>query len=180
MDFSFNQAQAELSALSRRIIADHATPDRLAELERARQGFDPDLWAALAEAGILSAALPEAAGGDGYGVAEQCSILVEIGRAVARIPYLSSIAVGAAAIARFGRPEQIQRWALRAASGDLIVTAALAEPEDENPTTPTTRAKRSGGAWRLRGTKTTVPAGAVADLFLVPAATEDGVSVFCV
>ena len=174
MDFSITQAQQELSSLSRRIVTDLATSDRLAELDRAGSSFDEALWAELAAAGVLAAALPESIGGDGYGLAEQCSILVEIGRAVARIPYLSSIAVGAAAIARFGRPEQIQRWALRAASGDLIVTAALAEPEDENPTTPTTRAKRSGGAWRLRGTKTTVPAGAVADLFLVPAATEIG------
>jgi alkylation response protein AidB-like acyl-CoA dehydrogenase len=180
VDFSSNQAQAELSALSRRILADHATPDRLAELERAGQGFDPDLWAAYAEAGILSAALPEAAGGDGYGLAEQCAILIEIGRALARVPYLSSIAVGAAAIASFGTQEQIERWAAPAAAGDLVVTAALAEPDGDDPTTPATRAERSGGAWRLRGTKTTVPAGAVAGLFLVPAATEDGVSVFCV
>jgi 3-oxocholest-4-en-26-oyl-CoA dehydrogenase beta subunit len=180
VDFSFNQAQDDLSALSRRILGDHATPDRLAKLEQAGQGFDPDLWTALAHADILSAALPETAGGDGYGLAEQCSILIEIGRAVAQVPYLSSIAVGAAAIATFGSQEQIQRWAAPAAAGDLIIAAALAEPEGDNPATPTTRAERSAGTWRLRGTKTTVPAGAVAGLFLVPAATGDGASVFCV
>lgn len=180
MDFSFNQAQAELSALSRRILADHATPDRLAELEQAGHGYDPDLWAALAGAGILPAALPEAAGGDGYGLAEQCSILIEIGRAVARAPYLSSIALGAGAIAAFGTRDQIERWAAPSASGELVVTAALAEPDGDDPATPVTRAERSGAAWRLRGTKATVPAGAVAGLFLVPAASEAGPSVFCV
>jgi acyl-CoA dehydrogenase len=153
VDFSFNQAQDELSALSRRILADYATPDRLAELEQAGQGFDPDLWAALARAGILSAALPEPAGGDGYGLAEQCSIMIEIGRAVAPAPYLSSIAVGAAAIGTFGSQEQIQRWAAPAAAGDLIVTAALTEPDGDNPATPATRAERSGGASRTATTQ---------------------------
>jgi len=71
VDFAFTQAQDELSSLSRSILADHATPGRLAELEQAGQGFDATLWAHLAEAGILAAALPEAAGGDGYGLAEQ-------------------------------------------------------------------------------------------------------------
>jgi 3-oxocholest-4-en-26-oyl-CoA dehydrogenase beta subunit len=180
VDFAFTQAQDELSSLSRSILADHATPGRLAELEQARQGFDATLWAHLAEAGILAAALPEAAGGDGYGLAEQCSILTEIGRAVARVPYLSSIALGASAIARFGTDEQITRWAVPAGAGDLILTAALAEPDGDDPRAPATRAGRSAGGWRLRGTKTAVPAGEAAGLFLVPAATEDGTAVFCV
>jgi len=169
VDFAFTQAQDELSSLSRSILADHATPGRLAELEQAGQGFDATLWAHLAEAGILAAALPEAAGGDGYGLAEQGSILTEIGRAVARVPYLSSIALGASAIARFP-----------AGAGDLILTAALAEPDGDDPRAPATRAEPSAGGWRLRGTKTAVPAGEAAGLFLVPAATEDGTAVFCV
>ncbi len=86
-------------------------PQRLAELDRAGAGFDEGLWSELAAAGILSAALPEHAGGDGLGLLEQCSVLIEIGRAVARAPYLTSIVLGAGAIARFGSDEQIARWA---------------------------------------------------------------------
>jgi len=180
VDFALTQAQEELSSLSRQILADHATRDRLAELERASQGFDPALWAKLAEAGILAAALPEGVGGDGYGLAEQCSILIEIGRAVARVPYLSSIVLGACAIARFGTDEQVTRWAVPAGAGDLVLTAALAEPAGVDPRAPATHAERSAGGWRLRGTKTAVPAGDAAGLFLVPAATPDGTAVFCV
>src|SRR5262249_49878756 len=114
VDFAFTHAQEELSSLSRQILADYATPDRLAELEQAGHGFDTALWAKLAGAGILAAALPEGAGGDGYGLAEQCSIMIEIGRTVARVPYLSSIVLGAGAIARFGTDEQVTRWAVPA------------------------------------------------------------------
>jgi len=180
VDFALTQAQEELSSLSRQILEDHATPERLAELEQAGQGFDATLWARLAKAGILAAALPERVGGDGYGLAEQCSILVEIGRTVARVPYLSSIVLGASAIARFGTDEQVTRWAVPACAGDLVLTAALAEPDGDDPRTPTASAERSTGGWRLRGTKTAVPADEAAGMFLVPAATQDGSAVFCV
>lgn len=178
MDFSVTQAQEELSALSRRILGDQATPQRLSELEAAGDRFDPALWADLAGAGVLSAALPEPVGGAGYGLAEQCSILTELGRAVAPVPYLASIVLGAGAIAEFGTGEQIARWAAPAAAGQLIVTAALAEPDADDPRAPSTRAQRSDGRWLLTGTKTTVQAAARADLILVPAATDAGVAVF--
>ncbi|HVB41649.1 MAG TPA: acyl-CoA dehydrogenase family protein [Streptosporangiaceae bacterium] len=180
MDFSVTQAQEELSALGRQILADRATPDRLTELEQAGLGFDQELWADLAIADILGAALPAQLGGDGYGLAEQCSILVEIGRAVALAPYLESIVLGAGAIARFGMDEQLKRWAGPAAAGDLVLTGALSEAGSEDPRTPVTRADYVNGRWLLRGTKTTVPFGASAGLFLVPATTGPGVAVFCV
>ncbi len=180
MDFSITQTQEELSALARRILTDKETAERLAELDDAGLGFDEDLWSSLAAAGVLSAALPENAGGDGLGLLEQCSLLTEIGRAVARAPYLSSIMLGAGAIARFGSAEQVARWATPAASGNLIIAAALSEPDGEDPRTPVTVAEPAGANWLLRGAKTAVQAGPVARLFLVPAATPSGTSVFCV
>jgi alkylation response protein AidB-like acyl-CoA dehydrogenase len=180
VDFSSTQAQEELSSLSRRILTDHATPQRLAELEAAGDRHDAALWADLAAAGVLSAALPEPAGGAGYGLAEQCSILTEIGRAVAPVPYLASIVLGAGAIAEFGTDEQIARWATPAGAGELILTAALAEPDGDDPAAPSTTAERTATGWLLNGTKTTVPAAARAALILVPAATSDGLAVLLV
>jgi alkylation response protein AidB-like acyl-CoA dehydrogenase len=164
VDFSTTQPQDELSALGRRILTDRATAARLAELEQAGLGTDAALWSELARAGLLAAALPGSAGGDGYGLAEQCSILTEIGRAVAPVPYLAAIVLGAGAIARFGSGEQIGRWAAPAATGKLIITAALAEPDCDDPRTPATRASYEAGTWQLSGTKTTVPAGQSAGL----------------
>jgi len=180
VDFSITQTQDELSSLARRILTDKQTPERLAELDRAGLGFDESLWSELATAGILSAALPENADGDGLGLLEQCAVLIEIGRAVARAPYLSSIMLGAGAIARFGSDEQVARWAVPAAAGELIIAIALEEPGTQDPGTPTTVAEPAGANWLLRGTKTAVPAGAVAGLFLVPAATPGGTLVFCI
>lgn len=180
MDFSVTQAQQELSSLSRRILTDRATPERLTELERAGSGFDDALWAELAAAGVLAAALPESVGGDGYGLGEQCSILIEIGRAVAPVPYLESIVLGAGAIAAFGSAEQLAGYAAAARAGELVITAALAEPDGAGPGAPSSLAERTSDGWRLTGVKSTVPAGASAGLLLVPAATDAGVGVFCV
>src|SRR5262249_48402575 len=95
VNFTQNESQRELAALSRRILTDRLTPERLASVEAGAEAagdrFDPALWASLAGAGILAAGLPESVGGAGLGLLEQCSVLTELGRAVAPVPYLASI-----------------------------------------------------------------------------------------
>jgi len=179
MDFSLTQAQTDLADLARQILTDHSTPERLRELDAAAIRFDDRLWAELAKAGVLSAALPESAGGAGLGLLEQCSVLIEAGRAVAAVPYLATITLGASALSRFGTPAQ-RALAQRAGAGSALLTAALAEDDSADPRAPSTRADPASGGWRLTGVKTAVPAGVIADALLVPARTPDGVAVFLV
>jgi acyl-CoA dehydrogenase len=183
VDFTENESQAELAALSRKILTEQVTPERLAAADAASDRFDAGLWDALARAGILAAALPESLGGAGLGLLEHCSVLAELGRTVAPVPYLASIVLGAGAIARFGTPEQQHRWAAPAGRGELILTAALAEEDGDDPAAPSARAEPvtdDGQGWRLSGVKTTVPAAPLAGLILVPAAAPGGVAVFLV
>ena len=69
MDFILNESQQELAALAGASSTDQATPQRLREVEAGGDRFDPALWADLASAGILAAALPESLGGAGLGPA---------------------------------------------------------------------------------------------------------------
>ncbi|MBG0565084.1 acyl-CoA dehydrogenase family protein [Actinoplanes aureus] len=73
----------------------------LAGLTRDLAASGRPLWPALAEAGVLTAALPKQAGGEGYGLPEQAAILTELGRHAATVPYLTSIVVAASTLARF-------------------------------------------------------------------------------
>jgi 3-oxocholest-4-en-26-oyl-CoA dehydrogenase beta subunit len=180
MDFTLTQAQTDLGELARSILTDRVTPERLRKLDAAESRFDADLWAQLAASGVLSAALPESAGGAGLGFLEQCSVLVELGRSVAPVPYLPSIVLGASALARFGSPEQQERWLAPAGRGDVILAAALAEDDNDDPLSPAARAERAGGGWQVTGAKTTVHAGTDAGLLLVSAMTPDGPAVFLV
>ena len=144
------------------------------------------LWERLAAGGALGLGLPEALGGAGLGLLAQCAVLTELGREVAPVPYLPSIVLGASALARFGTRDQQKRWAVPAARGEVILTAALAEEDGDDPRAPSASAERvngageAGAAWTLSGVKTTVFAAPLAGLILVPAATPPGVTVFLV
>ncbi|WP_214400882.1 acyl-CoA dehydrogenase family protein [Pseudonocardia lacus] len=179
MDFTPTEAQTDLAALTRTILTDRVTPERLREVDAAPGRFDRALWSALAGAGVLAAALPADAGGDDdLGILERCSIAVEIGRAVAPAPYVASILVGASAVAHFGDAAQRARWAAPAGAGQLVLTAALdGTPHGAEPVTAT---RRADGRWSLTGTVATVPAGTIADAVLVPASTDAGSTVFVV
>ncbi len=164
MDFTVSEAQSELAGLARKILAERETP-----------------WADLAAAGVLAAGLPASLDGAGLGLLEQCSVLVEVGRSASEVPYLASIVLGAGAVASFGTAAQQRRWALPAGQGSVVLTAALAEEDGDDPSCPSARAVRSpDGSWVLSGVKTTVDQAPAADLFLVPCASPDGVRVFLV
>ena len=166
MDFSRSEAQTELAGLARKILDERDTPGQQ--------------WADLATAGVLAAGLPEPLGGAGLGFLEQCSVLIELGRVASEVPYLGSIVLGAGALASYGTAAQQEQWAAPAGRGSVVLTAALAEPDGDDPRRPSARAERTDGRWVLSGVKTAVDAAPEADLFLVPCASPDGVLVFLV
>ncbi|WP_068270143.1 acyl-CoA dehydrogenase family protein [Aldersonia kunmingensis] len=180
MDFTPTEAQQDLEELTRQIVDKLATPERQRELDRVDGGrFDDALWRALAEAGVLASALPENVGGSGLGVLEQTTVLRELGRKLAAVPYLPSIVISAATLAEFGNDAQ-RELAQRAGTGEDVLTAALAEEMNYDLSAPVTRAENIDGAWALTGTKITVPVADRAARILVSAATNAGVAVFVV
>ncbi|MCX4093434.1 acyl-CoA dehydrogenase family protein [Nocardia sp. alder85J] len=181
MDFTPTEAQQDLTRLTGEVCGKLVTADRLRELDHAPTRFDEPLWKSLAETGVLASALPEAVGGSDLGVLEQTAILRELGRYVAAVPYLWSIMLGAAALARFGSPEQIE-LAAKAAAGEEILTVALAEERNWDPARPVTFATTDGDRRLLNGAKTGVPFAAHATRILVPATVSgsDHVALFLV
>lgn len=179
MDFTPTEAQDDLGALTRSIVEKLATPERQRELDSADDRFDRPLWNALIDAGVPAAVLPESVGGGGFGILEQATVLRELGRQLAAVPFLPSIVLGAETIATYGSAQQ-QDWARAAARGEVILTVALAEEYNDEPARPVTRAEPAGDGWLLTGAKITVPFATLADRILVPASTADGVAVFLV
>src|SRR5690349_11510890 len=114
----------------------------LAALTRDLANSGRPLWPALAEAGVLAAALPKRAGGEGYGLLEQCAILIELGRAAATVPYLPSIVAAASTLAHFGADDQVAAWAEPAGRGELVLTAAATDGAEARP---------DGDGWTLDG-----------------------------
>jgi acyl-CoA dehydrogenase len=179
MDFTFSPEADEAAALAAQILKDRATPERMRTVEADGDRYDHELWQDLADAGLVSLAIPEAFGGAGLGLLEACRVIVEVGRTVAPVP-VATHAACALAIAELGTDEQRELWLYGAATGERVMTAAVAEDLDALPTRPLATAQRTDDGWLLNGTKTLVRAGARADLVLVTASTPDGVGVFLV
>ncbi|HEX2578488.1 MAG TPA: acyl-CoA dehydrogenase family protein [Aquihabitans sp.] len=175
MDLSLTAEQTAIRDLAARILGEQLTPERLREIERSDAWFAADTWTDLAKADLLGLCLPEAHGGGGYGFFELALLLEQVGRAVAPLPVLPTLALGALPIAEFGSEELQARWLPGVAAGEVVLTAALSEGGDGlPPEVPATTANADGDGWRLTGTKHLVPAAELAMRVLVPARTSDG------
>ncbi|TML60746.1 MAG: acyl-CoA dehydrogenase, partial [Actinobacteria bacterium] len=102
------------------------------------------------------------------------------GRRVAPVPLLPTLVLGALSIAAHGTDEQRAAWLPDVVAGEVVLTAALAEPGAVDPTRPRATATRDGTGWRLDGTKLSVPAAHIAARVLVPAQTDGGVELFLI
>jgi alkylation response protein AidB-like acyl-CoA dehydrogenase len=177
MDFNYSEAQDAVRELARRIFTERATPERLKEIELAagEEGpIDRSLWKELAGAGLLGIHLGEEDGGGGLDFVAACLVIEAAGRTAPYVPLVETMIYGAAPIAHFGTPAQRHAWLPGVSSGELILTAAMAElagevvlPGGSSPATTATA--QSDGTWVINGTKACVPAALVADAILVPA-----------
>lgn len=181
MDFELDEAQEAVRAAARAILDDHVTTARLRELEAGDEPIDRALWAKLADANLLGVALPEDVGGSGYGLLELAVLLAEVGRRVAPVPALPTLAMAALPIARHGTVEQRQRLLPGVVDGSSFLTAGLQEGTSRHPLAPATTARPEGGSWLLTGQKVAVPWSTLADRIVVTARTgQRTVGVFVV
>ena len=180
MDFSFTEEQLAVVEAAEKLFAGHLTDERRAAVQVAGEGFDRELWAALAEANLLGIAVGEADGGSGYGFAELTTLLEQAGHAAAPVPLWAALVLGGLPVAEFGSETMRTELLGPLCNGDRVLTAALVEA-GAGPLQPVTSARREAGTWILDGSKTCVPAGLVASHILVPAASGEGeVTVFVV
>jgi acyl-CoA dehydrogenase len=97
----------------------------------------------------------------------------QVGRAVAPVPYLSTILGGALPVAEHGSAVQRARLLPGVIAGELTLSPALHEPGlPDVPAVPRTAAVEAAGTWRLDGEKAVVVGAQRAAALLVPARTE--------
>jgi acyl-CoA dehydrogenase len=164
MNFDFSDELNQLRDEARRFLADRCAPSVPRRILEGPEPYARELWLGIAEMGWTGAAIPEAYGGVGLGRLAVCVLAEELGRAVAPVPFSSSVYLATEAILLFGSEAQKQAYLPKLASGELIGTFALAErPGTSDPRRLTAQA--TGG--KLTGTKLAVPDGDVADFVVV-------------
>jgi len=150
--------------------------ERWSQSERRRlaasdPGYSREIWAGLAEIGALGAFLPERVDGAGGGGLDLMLTMEVFGRVLFRSPYLWTVAVCGPLLAVSGkRGDELLGQIVR---GDVVVTAALAEPRSRYDLQHVEmRAERRGKGYLLSGSKSAVPYAAAAGWVLLPARTS--------
>ena len=177
MNFDFSDDQKLLQQTARDYLAEHSPLTVCREILETDQPYATDVWKGAAEMGWQGAVIPEEYGGAGFGHLELAMIAEEVGRALAPIPFSSSVYFATEALLRAGSDEQKKKYLPALASGDAIGTFALAEKVGHNDV-ENVAAKVSGG--KLTGTKLPVCDGDVASFAVAAAQGDDGLSLYLV
>ena len=166
---------------ARRFLEEHSPPERVRQVSESEDGYDRELWEAMATQGWQGMHIPEEWGGAGFTFQETAILLHEMGRVLAPVPYLSSSVLAAAALMVGGSDEQKKEWLGVIAAGEIVATVAIAEPGGgwDQPSIKSV-ASPGGSGFTLDGTKSYVTAGHTADMVLVAAGNGDGVGFFLV
>ena len=176
----------------RRFVAERLRPLE-AEVE-AQDAIPDDVTAEMKAMGLFGLSIAEEYGGLGLTMLEEVKVAIELGRTTPafRSSFGTNVGIGSQGLVMAGSPEQKAEWLPRIASGEIITSFALTEPDvgSDSGAVKTKAVWDPGsgpgaGAYRLSGTKRFITNADKADLFTVMARTGDapggrGVSAFLV
>ncbi|KQT32857.1 acyl-CoA dehydrogenase [Sphingomonas sp. Leaf412] len=165
--------------------------ERLRPLEGEVEANDavPDaVLAEMREMGLFGLSIAEEYGGLGLTMLEEAKVAIEMGRTTPafRSAFGTNVGIGSQGLVMAGSDEQKAHWLPRIASGEIVTSFALTEPDvGSDSGAVKTRAVKDGDTYRLSGTKRYITNADKADLFTVMARTGDdpgarGVSAFLV
>ncbi|NNN20414.1 MAG: acyl-CoA/acyl-ACP dehydrogenase [Acidimicrobiales bacterium] len=182
MNFAFSEEQDELRRSVRRFLEDKSPMGEVRRLMETTEGYDPDVWAQVGgQLGLQGLAIPEEFGGSGYGQVEQLIVFEELGRTLACLPYFATVALAANVLIASDDDGAKAEFLPKIASGESIATLAICEDTGRwDEAGITMEATKDGNSWKLNGSKCFVIDGHNADILLVGAKTEGGVSLFSV
>jgi alkylation response protein AidB-like acyl-CoA dehydrogenase len=179
MEFGFSEAQRDVQELARRILGEQVSPDTLSAYDEYQaERYDNALWRQVATAGLVGLAVEEQYGGMGLGFMELALFIEETGRTLAPLPAVAHCVSAALPIQRFASQSLRESLLPGAVAGEIILSAALAEPLNEDPANPqAVSARADGEALVLTGRKICVPFANRAQRILLAARSEQGTAV---
>jgi alkylation response protein AidB-like acyl-CoA dehydrogenase len=182
MNFAFTDEQDELRKIVRSFLEAKSPESAVREQMETERGYDEAVWVQMAEQMALQGLhIPEEFGGSGFSYVELGIVLEEMGRALLCAPFFSTVVLAANTLILCGDEAAKKDYLPGIASGETIATVAFTEPSGKwDESGIEMEATRSGDGYTLTGTKMYVLDGHVADLVIVVARTDGGVSLFAV
>ncbi|MGH9139471.1 MAG: acyl-CoA dehydrogenase family protein [Acidimicrobiales bacterium] len=180
MNFAFSEEQEELRRIVRQFLDTKSSEAEVRRLMDTTEGYDPAVWKQMAnELGLQSLIIPEEFGGQGFGYVELTVVLEEMGRRLLCAPYFSTVALATNTILHAGDDAAKKELLPGIASGETIATLAFTEDSGKwDESGITMQATKSGDGYTLSGTKMFVLDGHTANLILVAAVSDPGISLF--
>jgi len=170
----------------RRFVAERLRP--LEAQVEAEDAIPAEIIGEMRALGLYGLSIDERYGGLGLTMAEECRVAIELGRTTPafRSTFGTNVGIGSQGLVMAGTDAQKAAWLPKIASGEVVTSFALTEPDvGSDSVSVKTRAVRDGNLYRLSGTKRYITNADKADLFTVMARTSDdpgarGVSAFLV
>jgi butyryl-CoA dehydrogenase len=173
VDFELTAEQREIQALAREFARDEIEP-HASEWDREHR-FPRELYASLAELGLMGVCVPEEYGGAGADFLSYILVLEELSRGDAGVGVTVAVHTSAATlpILTFGTDEQRARFVPPLARGEHLGAFALTEPEaGSDAGALRTKAEPAGDGWRITGAKQWITNGTYAGTYLLFARTD--------
>ncbi len=171
----------------RRFVAERLRP--LEAQVSADDAIPDDVIEEMKQLGLFGLSIPEEYGGLGLSMEDECLVAVELGRTspAFRSAFGTNVGIGSQGLVMFGNDEQKAKYLPGIASGEIITSFALTEPEAGSDSAAVqTRARRDGDVYVLDGSKRYITNANKAGLFTVMTRTDPdkkgaaGVSAFLV
>jgi len=176
MDFSLGDDRRMMADSLSRYFADTLGWEARQAAAESEAGFSRDMWAGLAELGVLGLLFGEEAGGYGGSAFDAGAVFAEVGKALATGPFLGTL-LGGNILEAAGEADLLGE----VIAGSKILTFADDPAMDSNGVvTDPVKAVKDGEAWRLSGAKGVVDYLGSADLIVVTAETDAGWASFLV
>jgi len=172
----------------RRFLAEEVLPH--GDAWEAAGAVPRDVLTRMGALGLFGIRYPERFGGAGLDVLATVAFTEALSQSTYagfNITVLVHTDMASPHLARFGTPEQLERYMPGVVSGEIITAVAVTEPGGGSDVAALrTRAERSGNGWVLNGSKIFITNGVLGDLYCVAARTDPaakgsrGISMFLV
>ena len=180
MGLSLTPSQQEIREAILRVCA--RFPDDYWLARDTDGAFPHEFHKALAEAGWLGIAMPEAYGGSGLGITEAAVMMQAVAESGAALSGASAVHMnifGLNPVVVFGTEEQKRRWLPPLIAGKERACFAVTEPNTGlNTRKLKTKAERRDGGYIVSGQKVWISTAQVAEKVLLLARADAGITLF--
>lgn len=187
MDFNFSEEQEMVRDGLSRMVREQYDWETRRKAIASEAGWRPEVWAQLAEIGILGMPFSEADGGFGGGAVDAMIVMQEFGKGLVVEPFVPTVVCAGGFLKHAGTAAQKEEHIGGIVAGTRVFAFAYAEPRGRYDYADLeTTAKKDGSGYVLNGHKAVVIGAPWASHLIVTARTSgerrdrDGVSLFVV